>query len=513
MTSEKINLAPIAFFVYNRPVHAQLTIESIKKNKLSVESDLFVFSDGSKVDGDENVKKVREYIKTIDGFKSVAIIEREKNLGLANSIIEGVTEIVNRHGKIIVVEDDLLVSPYILEYLNKALSIYEKDERVVHVDGFCEGNLKNLPETFFLKTSGNLGWATWKRAWDIFEEDADKLLTHIESNNLTKEFDKCGNYKENRSFSQLLRDQIEGKVDSWAVRWAASVFINDCYGLFPGKSMVFHIGFHGTHFNDSFLLDIQKLKPPLVKIVPVKIKVVENIRIKNRYFIPVKKNRFDGIQYFFEKVYRKMVKVPALKTFKTFHKIFINCVYSSKLFHIFTHLTNDEKLELNTLARSFKRNVIAVEIGSYLGSSSCFIASGLSKKSVLYCIDTWGNHAMRYNENDTDPEERDTYEEFLQNTKDYSDKIKMIRKWSYDAIDDLRKEIDTVDFLFIDGDHSYEGVKKDWDLYSPLLKEGSLVVFHDTGWAEGVKKVVEEDVCMVGVKIKELPNMEVFRII
>lgn len=507
-----VSLAPILFFVYNRPLHAQLTIESIKKNKLSVESDLYVFSDGPKVEGDENVKKVREYIKTIDGFKSVTIIEREKNLGLANSIIEGVTEIVNRHGKIIVIEDDLLVSPFILEYLNKALEIYEYDKKVAHVDGFCEGNLKNLPDTFFLKTSGNLGWATWKRAWDMFEEDANKLLTHIESNNRIKEFDKCGNYKEGLSFSQLLRDQIEGKTDSWAVRWAASVFINNCYGLFPGKSMVLHIGFNGTHFNDSSLLDFQKLKPPLVRILPAKIKVVENRMIKNRYFIPIKKSKFDDIRYFFEKVFRRLLKRPALKVLAVLQRAYIS-LQSPMLFRIFTHLTNDEKLALNILAQSFKRDVVAVEIGSYLGASSCFIASGLSKKSVLYCIDTWGNHAMKYNENDTDPEERDTHEDFVKNTDKYAHKIKMIRKWSYDAIGDLKKDVHAIDFLFVDGDHNYDGVKKDWDLYSQLLKEGSIVVFHDTGWAEGVKKVIEEDVCQVGVKIKELPNMEAFRII
>jgi predicted O-methyltransferase YrrM len=177
-------------------------------------------------------------------------------------------------------------------------------------------------------------------------------------------------------------------------------------------------------------------------------------------------------------------------------------------------MTIDEKCAINKIIKRkfMKRIITAVEIGSYLGASSCFIAAAISNDSKLYCIDTWQNDAMKYVDADTDADERDTYREFLLNTKKYSKKIVMIRKWSTEAIDDVKQKAISVDFLFIDGDHSYEGVKKDWDLYSKLLKPGSIVVFHDTGWAEGVKKVITEDVIGISSICIDLPNMQGFTI-
>ncbi len=184
-------------------------------------------------------------------------------------------------------------------------------------------------------------------------------------------------------------------------------------------------------------------------------------------------------------------------------------------FKVFTHLTDDEKTALYITVKSFSKPINAVEIGSYYGASSCFIAEALSKKSKLYCIDTWENDKM-INEGDDPNDEnlkpKDTYNEFLINTKKYKRKIISIRKWSTQAIDDVKKQIDKIDFLFIDGDHNYEGVKKDWELYSPLLKSGSVIAFHDTGWAKGVLKVIHEDVLKISEKIKQLPNMQIFKI-
>lgn len=155
---------------------------------------------------------------------------------------------------------------------------------------------------------------------------------------------------------------------------------------------------------------------------------------------------------------------------------------------ILTHLIIEEKLTLYKLAQSLKPNSKIVEIGSYLGASSCFLAEGLPKDSILYCIDTWQNDAMTEGE-------RDTFEEFIHNTSSFKEKIIPIRGMSHNMIGTIKgKTNNRIDMLFIDGDHSYEGVKKDWDLYSPLLKSGSIVVFHDIGWADGVKKVVREDV-------------------
>jgi predicted O-methyltransferase YrrM len=179
---------------------------------------------------------------------------------------------------------------------------------------------------------------------------------------------------------------------------------------------------------------------------------------------------------------------------------------------IFTHMTQDEKMLLYQVARKLRPGSLCAEIGSYLGASACFICGGLCGDGKLICIDTWNNDAMRYWEGDTDAAVRDTYREFRANTIRYRQKIVEVRKWSFDAVDDLKSLGQAIDFLFIDGDHAYEGVRKDWELYSPLLAEGALVAFHDTGWAEGVQRVVREFVMHRATLVHSLPNLHLYRL-
>jgi len=176
---------------------------------------------------------------------------------------------------------------------------------------------------------------------------------------------------------------------------------------------------------------------------------------------------------------------------------------------IFSHMTRREKIALyKCMKRHFSNmKVSCVEIGSYLGASSCFIAAGLGEGSRLYCVDTWLNDAMKYDEADIDAAPRDTYSSFVSNTRTHIGKIVPIRLKSVEAIELVP---DSIEFLFLDGDHSYEGVKADWDCYSERLHSGSIVVFHDTGWAEGVKRVVQESVLIKARNIIDLPNMQGF---
>ncbi|WP_310438746.1 glycosyltransferase [Sulfuricurvum sp.] len=238
-------LAPIVIFIYDRLDVLVKTVDALKKNTLASESDLFVYSDGAKNQTDnENIKIIRDYIRTLDGFKTITLIEREKNFGLSASIIDGVTEIVNRYGKVIVLEDDLLTHPHFLTFMNDGLNAYENDPSVASIHGHVYP-MKGLPKTFFLKGADCWGWATWKRGWENFELDGKKLLNALESRNLTYQFDFNHSYP----YTKMLQDQIAGKNNSWAIRWYASAFLHDMLTLYPGKSFVRHIGYQGgTHF-------------------------------------------------------------------------------------------------------------------------------------------------------------------------------------------------------------------------------------------------------------------------
>lgn len=197
----------------------------------------------------------------------------------------------------------------------------------------------------------------------------------------------------------------------------------------------------------------------------------------------------------------KLGKLFSILFEKINHQIFL--IRNSNLRksdQIFTHLTTQEKRKLFELASKVEQGSYAVEIGSYLGASSCFIAAGLRDSSKLICIDTWENDAMSEGK-------RSTEREFDENTRTFRSKIIKVKGYSKEVVEEVYNITHTIDLLFIDGDHSYEGCKTDWDLYSPFLKSGGCVIFHDIGWAEGVKKVVEEDVKPKLKYFDSLPNM------
>lgn len=242
----KNTLAPIALFVYKRPYHLKITYDALVKNYLSEESELFIFSDGPKSEKDElSVNEIRKFIKELRGFKKINLVERETNLGLSKSIISGVTELVNKYGKIIVLEDDIVTSPFFLMYMNDALTFYNNTDEVISIHGYMYPINAILPETFFLRGADCWGWATWKRAWNLFEPDGKKLLKELEQQNLLNEFDWGGSLNNVR----MLKNFIKGKNDSWAIRWHASAFLNNMLTLYPGKSLVNNIGADGSGTN------------------------------------------------------------------------------------------------------------------------------------------------------------------------------------------------------------------------------------------------------------------------
>ena len=242
--------APIALFAYNRLHHTRQTVEGLRANDLAANSDLYVYCDGARnATAIAAVREVRDFLRTINGFKSVALIERDSNLGLANSIITGVTEVCARHGRVIVMEDDLQTSPRFLQYMNGALDLYADVPRVGSIHGYWYPVAQPCPKTFFLRGASCWGWATWSRAWNLFEPDGSKLLAQIERRKLVRAFDLDGAIR----YTQMLRDQITGANDSWAIRWHATMFLADRLQLSPGASLVRNIGFDGsgTHCSES----------------------------------------------------------------------------------------------------------------------------------------------------------------------------------------------------------------------------------------------------------------------
>lgn len=243
-------LAPIALFTYNRLWHTQQTINALLKNPECKDSVLYIFSDGPKNDETKlKIKELREYLNTIIGFKAVHIIPRNENFGLAKSIINGVGEILSKHPKVIVLEDDLVTSPCFLNYMNIALKIYENEDDVISIHGYTYPVKAKLPNSFFIKGADCWGWATWPRGWKYFEADGTKLLSQLESTGLQRRLDYDGTYP----FTKMLKDQIAGKNNSWAIRWAASAILNNKLTLYPGRSLVENIGFDnsGTHCSET----------------------------------------------------------------------------------------------------------------------------------------------------------------------------------------------------------------------------------------------------------------------
>jgi hypothetical protein len=255
-------ISPIALFTYCRPNHIRRTVESLLRNRLAGESDLIVYSDApNALEKQKAVNTVRDYLATITGFRSVTIIHRPQNFGLAKSIIEGVTEVLQQSDRIIVLEDDMVTSPHFLTYMNDALERYADEDRIVSIHAYVYPVDETLPETFFLLGSDCWGWATWRRGWSCFNPDGQYLLEELKRRKLLDAFDFNGTYP----YTKMLEDQIKGTNNSWAVRWYASAFLADKLTLYPGRSLVHNIGNDnsGTHCGESASLDVKLSNTPI----------------------------------------------------------------------------------------------------------------------------------------------------------------------------------------------------------------------------------------------------------
>ena len=318
-------LAPIVLFTFNRPIHTKKVLEALALNNLASESILYVFCDGPKENTtQENLLKIqetRDIVKSKIWCKEVHIIEQEKNKGLANSVIDGVTEIINKYDKVIVLEDDIVTAKGFLQYMNSALEIYNEEEKVgcIHAWNYAMDVSSNQESTFFLRGADCWGWATWKKKWDLFEKNGTKLLENIQQKKLEYSFNRNGTHQ----FIEMLKDQIDGKNNSWAIRWHASLFLKNQLCLQPTVGIIKNIGLDGSgiHCDNNDILQ----------------SVVDYITVK-------KDNNPIESQWFFNN-YKKntLLNVPKFNIKQKFARIF-------KKTFIRKHLSNNKPIVIETPA-------------------------------------------------------------------------------------------------------------------------------------------------------------------
>lgn len=241
--------APVALFVYNRLDNVRQTIEALKKNVYALQTVVYVYSDGGKDDESwTKVNEVRKYLKTVTGFKQVIIVERDVNYYIERNVIEGVTEVVKRHGKVIMLEDDIIASPYFLEFMNDALCAYKDNAQVMHVAGLTYLNIPEKGDIYFTPLMlGSGAWATWADRWDKFRyyTDREKALEGLSAEDIEK-IEYGGVF---RCLKSLAIDPIP-----WDICWYLSIYRNHGLCLSPAFSLVRNNGMkQGTHFNFRFL--------------------------------------------------------------------------------------------------------------------------------------------------------------------------------------------------------------------------------------------------------------------
>jgi hypothetical protein len=277
------NLAPIALFVFKRPNHTLRTLTSLAANPEFTSSPLYIYCDGAR--NSKDLSEVNLTRNIVNGWShpNKIVIEQDANCGLANSVITGVSELTEKYGQVIVVEDDLVVSKNFLSYLNAALRKYRNSEQVMQISAhmFPVPELAGKKETLFLPFISSWGWATWDRAWKNFDANATGWESLVKHRDVRKQFDLGGCY----DYSGMLFRQMSGKIDSWAIRWNWSVF--QCNGLvvYPPTSLVQNIGFDGTgthcRSNDFHNMDISRTSQQLI--------FSEDIKISSKDFEAVKK--------------------------------------------------------------------------------------------------------------------------------------------------------------------------------------------------------------------------------
>jgi len=245
------SLAPIVLFCFNRPAHLAQTIESLQQNVLARESDLIIYSDGPRNTSDAPlISAVRAYIAKIDGFKSITVIKSEQNNGLAASNIKGVGEVMTNFGKVIVLEDDMLSTPDFLVFMNEALSTFKHRSDIFSISAY--GPPISFParyqdDLYLAPRASSWGWGTWLSKWEKADWNVAAFLELKKDKTKRDQFTLGG-----EDLWPMLAKQQQKVIDSWAIRWTYSQYINNAYGVYPVHSKIRNIGTDGSGTNFTF---------------------------------------------------------------------------------------------------------------------------------------------------------------------------------------------------------------------------------------------------------------------
>lgn len=280
-------MAPIIVFAYNRPEHLRRTIEALAANELAAESILYVYCDGPKANATEeeleNVRKVRAFAHSVQGFRGVFVVEQPINKGLDPSEIEAITKIVNKYGKVISVEDDLITNRYFLRFINEGLDFYESDKRIYSIAGFVDAipfPVAYKKDIFASYRAESYGWGTWADRWNQTEWDERKyqIIQHPTKKQI-RAFNRGGD-----DMYPMLLDKLNGRTDAWDIRWAYTMYVHDGLCIRPTKSLVYNIGFDGTGVHSGTIDQSVVLSKtaPLYGSVEYDIHFVKEIKIDKR---------------------------------------------------------------------------------------------------------------------------------------------------------------------------------------------------------------------------------------
>lgn len=296
------NYAPICLFTYNRLEETKKTVKALQDNFLAKESDLYIYSDGPKNESDlDKVLQVRSFLKSIEGFKSIVLIKSETNKGLANSIISGVSEVIKIHKKVIVLEDDLITSPNFLNFMNQSVLYYVNDPKVFSISGYTM-NLKGLDvldeDFYFGCRASSWGWATWRDRWESIDWKVSSYKNFSSNKEEVLKFNIGGS-----DMTSMLKSQMRGEIDSWAIRFCFQQYIDNLACVFPKVSKVQSIGFskEATHTVGAtkFITKLDTSNKTIFNFHHF-IKYDLNLLIAFRKKFSIKQRLMDKIKYFFK---------------------------------------------------------------------------------------------------------------------------------------------------------------------------------------------------------------------